>query len=264
MENQNIEQLENQAVNAAINFSWRLAAELNKKIIKLDKKNLAAFLRLGFAYIQLQKFSDAKKYYRKALKIQPNNNVAKENLERLKVLQSKTAKKSKKTTISLDPNLFLEIPGKTKSVALVNLGQKNLLAQFSVGQEVFLKFKKRKVEVRTKENEYIGSLPDDLSRRLLVFLKAKSKYNVFVKEANLSRVTVFIREEKKGNKVQQYLSFPQNIQSQIEEMQAEKENDEDTEVEAGVDLEKLAETLTSEEKDYLPYQPESDEEETEE
>ena len=259
-----IEQLENQAVNAAVNFDWKLAIDINKRLIKLDKKNLAAFLRLGFASIQLQKFDEAIKYYRKALKIQPNNNVAKENLERAKVLQFKTPKKNKKIIIYLDPNLFLEIPGKTKSVSLVNLGQKNILALLSVGQEVFLKFKKRKVEVRTKDNEYMGSLPDDLSRRLLVFLKAKSKYRVYIKEANLSRITVLICEEKKGQKVQQYLSFPQNIQSQIEEMQAEKESDEESEEVAGVDLEKLAETLTSEEKDYLPYQPESDEEESEE
>lgn len=261
---ENLEQLENHAVEAAVNFNWQLAIDLNKKIIKLDKKNLAALLRLGFASIQLQKFDEAIKYYRKTLKIQTNNNVAKENLERIKVLQSKPSKKKKITPIYLDPNLFLEIPGKTKSVSLVNLGQKNILAQLSVGQQVFLKFKKRKVEIRTKENEYIGSLPDDLSRRLLVFLKAKSKYNVFIKEGSLSRVTVFIHEEKKGGKVQQYLSFPQNIQSQIEEIQAEKEGDEDSDETTGVDLEKLAETLTSEEKEYLPFQPDTEEEETEE
>ena len=259
-----IEQLENQAVNEAVNFDWKSAIDINKRLVKLDKKNLAAFLRLGFASLQLQKFSEAIKYYRKALKIQPNNNVAKENLERIKVLRLKTPKKNKKSIIYLDPNLFLEIPGKTKSVSLVNLGQKNLLALISVGQEAFLKIKKRKVEVRSKDNEYIGSLPDDLSRRLLVFLKAKSKYRVYIKDANLSRITVFICEEKKGQKVQQYLSFPQNIQSQIEEMQAEKESDEESEEIAAVDLEKLAESLASEEKDYLPYQPESEEEESEE
>ncbi len=264
MEKENIEKMENHAVNAAINFNWQLAINLNKKIIKLDKKNLSALLRLGFASIQLQKFEEALKFYRKALKIQPSNNVAKENLERIKVLQSKTSKKNRKSAIYLDPNLFLEVSGKTKSVSLVNLGQKNILAQLTVGQQVFLKYKKRKVEVRTRDNEYIGSLPDDLSRRLLVFLKAKSKYSVFIKESSLNRVTVFIREEKKGKKVQQYLSFPQNIQSQIEQIKAQKEEDEETEMTAEVDLEKLAETLASEEKDYLPYQPEPEDEDVEE
>ena len=261
---ENIDQLENQAIDAAVNFNWPQAVALNEKIIKNDKKNLAAYLRLGFAYSQTQQFTDALKYYKKALKIQSGNNIARENLERLKVLQSKNTKKSKKSPMYLDPNLFLESTGKTKSVALVNIGQKNILAQLTVGQESDLKIKKRKVEIRTKENEYIGSLPDDLSRRLLVFLKAKSKYQVYIKEANLNKVTVFFREESKGKKVQQYLSFPQNIQSQIEQMQAEKENDEDQEVEGGIDIEKLAESLTSEEKEYLPYHPETNEDEAEE
>lgn len=260
----NIEQLEQQAVEAAINFAWQRAIELNKKITNIDKKNLAAYLRLGFAYLQSQNLNEAKKFYRKALKIQANNNVAKENLARIKVLQSKSAKKSKKTPIRLDPNLFLDIPGKTKSATLVNLGQKNTLAQLSVGQEAFLKAKKRKVEVRTRENEYMGSLPDDLSRRLLLFLQEKSKYTVFIKEASLRRVTILIREVLKGKKVQNYLSFPQNIQANIHEMQSEKESEEESEEIIESDIEKLAETLTSEEKEYLPFQPESEEEEAEE
>lgn len=260
----NLDQLEQQAVDAAVNFNWQVAIDANKEIISMDKKNLAANLRLGFAYLQMQKFSEAKKFYRKALKIQSSNSVALENLERIKVLQLKSSRKIKKAQIFLDPNLFLEVPGKTKSVVLVNLGQKNILANLNVGQEAMLKSKKRKVEVRSKENEYLGSLPDDLSRRLLVFLKAQSKYSVFIKEANLSRVTVFINELKKGKKVQNYLSFPQNIQSNIQEMQSEKESEDETHEMPENDIEKLAETLTSEEKEYLPFQPDADEEESEE
>lgn len=258
---EDLQMLERDAVDAAINFDWDVAVKLNKKIIGIDKNNLAAHLRLGFVYLQTQKFTDAKKYYKKALKIQTNNNVAKENLERIKVLETKSSKKRTNSVIYLNPSLFLEVPGKTKSVVVVNLGQKNILAQLSVGQQVFLVAKKRKVEVRTKEKEYIGCLPDDLSRRLLVFLKAKSIYSVFIKEANLSRVTVFIKEEKKGRKVQQYLSFPHNIQDKITETNTEKDADDEGE-EAEVDLEKLAETLTTEDnKDYLPYRPDKEEEE---
>ena len=47
-------------------------------------------------------------------------------------------------------------------------------------------------------------------------------------------------------------------------MQVEKESDEESEEVAAVDLEKLADSLTTEEKDYLPYQPENEDEETEE
>lgn len=145
-----VEQLEKHAVDAAVNTDWDEAVLTNKKIIQLDKHNLSAILRLGFAYLQKQDLDEAKKYYRKAIKIQSNNNVALENLERINVLQTKKTRKSSQSQISLDPNLFLDIPGKTKSVALVNLGQKNVLAQLFIGQEAFLKARNRKVEARRK------------------------------------------------------------------------------------------------------------------
>jgi tetratricopeptide (TPR) repeat protein len=258
-----IELLEQQAVDTALKSLWREAIEINKKLLTLDKKNIPATLRLGFAYLQTSKFKEAKKYYQKALKLQSGNSVAKENLERIKILQTKSPKRSKKSPLHLDPNLFLEIPGKTKSIILVNLGQKNILAQFTVGQQVYLKLKKRKVEIRTKLNDYAGSLPDDISKRLLLFLKAGSEYSVFIKEANLNRVIVFVREEKKGRKVSHYLSFPQNSQANIAQITQEK-GDEEVEEPNENELEKLAEALTNEEKDYLPYGHESEEEEAEE
>ncbi len=256
-----IEILEEKAIDAALHSAWKDAIQINKKILTFDKKNLAAFLRLGFAQIQSGNFREAKKYYQKTLKIQPSNLMAKENLDRLRILLSKGQKKTKKSQIVLDPNLFLEIPGKTKTIILVNLGQKNILASLSVGQQIYLKAKKRKVEVRTKAEDYIGSLPDDISRRLLLFLKAGSEYSVFIKEASLNRVMVFIREEKKGKKVSHYLSFPQNSQSNIKQMVHEDKGDDDQEEIAENELEKLAEALANEDKDYLPYNQDQEEEE---
>lgn len=257
--------LEDRSVEAALKSSWKEATEINRQILKLDKNNLAATLRLGFANLQLSNFKEAKKYYQRGLKLQPANTVAKENLDRIKILQSRKTKKGKKIKVLLDPNLFLEVPGKTKSVVLVNLGQKNTLAQLSIGQEVFQKPKKRKVEIRTKNDEYVGSLPDDLSKRLLLFLKADSVYTVFVKEAILNRVVIFMKEEKKGKKVGNYLSFPQNSQSQIREISHDKDGDEDSEDVSQNELEKLAESLTSEDnKEYMSYHETQEDDEAEE
>ena len=257
-----IDHLELQAVEEAVHFRWSNAIALNKDILSIDKNNLPAHLRLGFAFLQTQKFEEAYKFYRKALKIQPNSTVAKENLERIKVLQEGASKKSPTATFHLDPNLFLDISGKTKGVSLVNLGQKKILAILSIGEEIFLKPKKRKIEVRTKDSEYIGSLPDDLSKRLLVFMKAKCEYIAHIKEANLNKINVFIKETKKGKKVLHFLSFPQNIQAHMGEVSGvnqDKETEGDEDITEN-DLEKLAESLTSEDKEYLPYKQEAEEE----
>ncbi len=262
-----IQQLEQQAINAAIQTNWKEAIELNKRILKKDKKNVDAYIRLAFASLQANKIIEARKYYRIGLKFQPGNRAIIENLERIKVLQSKKNRVARDTDINLDPNLFLETPGKTRSVVLVNPGQKNILAQLTIGQKIILVPKKRKVEIRTQKKEYIGSLPDDISKRLTIFMKAGSEFITYIKESNLSRVVVFIREEKKGKKVMKYTSFPTNMQSKLTEMTKEDEqgtNEEDAEELSEMDLEKLAEILATEEKEYLPYDREEQDEEPEE
>lgn len=255
-----IEILEQNAVDAAIAYQWDNAIKINKKILSSHKKNLPAMLRLAFAYMQNGDLTRAKKYYRQVLKIQPINTVAKENIERIKILQDKKIKKQSHSRIFYDPELFLETVGKTKSIKLVNLGQKNILAQLMVGQEVIMKVKRRRVEIRTKSNEYIGCLPDDLSKRLRLFIKAKSLYTAYIKENTLSNLIIFIREEKKGKKVTNFISFPVNLANNINKIGGEinKEempiNDDNLEESSELDLEKIAESLTNEEKEILPYE----------
>lgn len=264
----NLDLFEKQAIDAAINFDWKKAIELNGNIIKIDKKNQNAYLRLAFAYLQNSEFSKSREYYQRVLRLQPGNQIAKQNLERLKILEKGGRKKGKKQVINLDPNLFLEFPGKTKSVALVNLGQKDVIAQLSIGQKVQLIEKKRRIEIRTKNKDYIGCLPDDLSKRLILFLESQSIYVAFVKEASLNRVIVFMREEKKGHKVTRFISFPSQPTVNLEKMaesKAGKESDDELDEEITQhELEKMAEDLNEEEKIYLPYGSRGEEEEEEE
>lgn len=259
---QEAEILEQQAVNAAMNLRWTDAVELNQKILKIDKNNVDAILRLAYANLQLHNLAESKKAYQRALKIQPKNQVAIENIERIDVLAISNHKKNPLGQTSLDLNLFLEIPGKTKSASLVNLGQKSDLAKLAVGQKVELKQKKRKVEVRTVSGDYIGSLPDDLSKRLLSFIKAKSAYQAHVKESNLNRIVIFIREEKKGKKVAQFSSFPANIQANLDRLSqnANSENEEETDVEED-EWEKITTELVEEKDENLVHIDQEEEEE---
>lgn len=257
-----IDVLEQKAVDAAINRKWDDAIEFNKKIIDTDKNSMAAYLRLGFAYLQAKNITKAKTAYRQALKIQPKNPVAMENIERIKILEEKSSggpDKDKEHTV-LDPSIFLEAPGKTKTVAVVNLGQKNHIAQLVVGQEVLLLPKKRRIEVRTRSNVFIGSLPDDLSKRLIFFLKAKSKYRAYIKEATLTRIVIFIQEEKKGPTVANYTSFPTNIQSNLDQMGVktgdephEHEENDDESLSDESEVESMANRLTEKEEDEEAY-----------
>ncbi len=259
-------QLENRAVDAAMKARWDEAVAINTQILKGDRRNLAALLRLGFAYIQKGDLKRSREHYQKALRVQPGHILARDNLDRLKSLTAKSAKKNAKKSILFDPSLFLELPGATKSVPLVNIGQKNVLAALLIGEEAILKPKRIRVEVRSQANEYIGALPDDLSKRLLLFIKAGSAYRSYVKDVSISRVVVFIRESTKGKKVQNFTSFPKDMQKNIGNLEhIDEEGQEHTDAEENehaLDIERMAETL-HEEKEYAHYERRSDDEDEE-
>ena len=189
-----LHQLEVAAINAALKNDWQKAIELNSQIVEFDTQNLEAFLRLGFAYLQKGNYKEAKKTYKKVLELQPNHPIAKEKLSQINVLLEKKSKPKEHTKLELDPTLFADVPGKTRSVSLVNLGQKHILANLNIGEKVQLKIRKRRVEVRTENGECIGALPDDLSKRLILFINASSKYVTYIKEASLKEIIVFIKE----------------------------------------------------------------------
>lgn len=217
--------IEQQAIDAAIASNWEQAIAFNKQIIAQDKNNLGAYLRLGFAQLQNNMLEDAGKAYRKALRLQPKHQLAVENLERIEILlKQKTGADKKKEKKNLDPTIFLDMPGKTKTVQLSNLGQKQHLADLYIGEEMDMKNKKRKLEVRTMDGDYIGCLPDDISKRLSFFLENDSIYQTFIKEASLSRVLIFIKEVSKGDAVKGYISFPASNQPMMHPLQ-EHEND---------------------------------------
>ena len=211
--------LHNQAIDAAVAGNWASAIELNIEVLKHDPNNTDAHLGLGFAYLQTNKFDLASRHYRKALTFEPGNLIARNNLDKLTVLKKK--KVSDKTPHGNTENHlkeFINVIGRTKIVELVNIGQSDVLANLKVGAQVELKPKKRRIEVRTLEGEYIGALPDDISKRLLFFIEANSTYNVYVKSALKNQVEVFLQEDKKGPKVKHFISFPKNIQDDLKVM----------------------------------------------
>ena len=258
-----IDILEEQAINAAVKLQWDSAIQINDKILSLDKDNVTAHLRNGFAFLQLKQIDKAHKHYKHALSLQPGNVIAQDNLEKLTVLQE-GGKKGKNSQVSLHPNLFLEIPGKTRSITLVNIGQRNTIANLAIGQEVVIKAKKHKIEMRTQNGEYIGTLPDDISRRLLAFLEAESIYQAYIKEASMSKVIVFLKEIKKGKKVSMYLSFPPNPQQNIQNLTGKDDTDEEVDETDDKDhIEQMAEALKDSEEE-VPYSGDDDDEEVEE
>lgn len=268
-----INSLETRAIDAAIQAQWARAIELNLKILDLDRKNVQATLRIAFSYLQTGAYTDSKKYYHKALKIQPKSSVAHQYLEKIEILEQGNMKPQ--TKAAFDPHLFIESFGKTKMTTLTNLGQKQILASLSIGQKMQLKIKKRRVEVRTDADEYVGTLADDISKRLILFIKAKSTYTAYIKDVGFTKVIIFIREDKKGRTVSHHISFPVNLQKNIEqiggsaqnasgEQHSEDQSAEEEDDNSLNDWEKMVAEQTEEKEDLLGIHPEDLDEEDEE
>lgn len=262
-----IEKLHKQAVDAAVTQNWDDAIALHKQILDINENYEDAHLGLGYAYLQKGDYKNAKKYYRSALKLDPVNQIARNNLDKINILLKKgTTSDEDNDEISLRADMFMHIEGKTLDVTLSNIGQADVLAKLKIGQKVELIVKKHRIEVRNRKGEYIGCLPDDVAKRLAFFINAKSTYETVIKSSTKNSVDVFIKEAKKGARVNNFVSFPDNIQEDLKKIigktgsdekldkdsddtdNQDDDEDEDDEVE---DLEELAKKAEEEPEEDL-------------
>jgi len=196
--------LTQQAITTALVQDWKEAVKCNEQIVKANPENIEALNRLGHAYLELGKAETAKKYFNKVLKLDPYNQIAQKNL--LTIATKKFSKCESKAP--LNPNLFLEDPGKTKTTSLVEIAEKEIVLSLSIGDEIEIVPKKRTIVATTKKGVYLGKLADDLSLRLISFLKGGNKYEVNIKSIEPGEIKIFIREIFRSKKFVNLSSFP--------------------------------------------------------
>lgn len=273
-----IEVLLEQAVDASLSGDWGKAVDLYNQILSQREDLLAANLGLAFALMQTNELDKSIELYESILADLPSNNIAQTNLARARILKKQIGLGQTPTSLQTQNVEFVHIPGKTKVVSLVVLGQLNTLLLLAVGQEVELVLKKRRVEVRTLGGEYIGTLPDDLSRRIFQFIENGNIYQAFVKSASKNLVEIFIKEILQSEANHSQLSF---VRSNLDSLKAKKEDsekdatqkDDDTasadeseeaeEVEEEVEeepelLDQLAEKITEDDSDFSPFESSDD------
>lgn len=210
-----MDDLAHQAIQAAIKGEWKIAENFNKRILATNSKDIEALLRLANAYCQLGKEKEAATIYRKILKLEPHNIFALRTLDKIKKYTGQ-AKNGKSINLMQHPlnNSFLEEPGKTKTVLLVYPAQTNVIATLDTGEPVTLVPKPHRISITTEDGTYIGRLPDDLSARLLGFIKEGNEYDAAVNSINGNTVKIFIRETVRARRFATTPSFPWDVNGQ--------------------------------------------------
>lgn len=161
-----IETLEPQAVTAALSKDWKKAVELNKQIIDYDDQNVPALNRLAKAYLELEKYDEAKKTLKHVLKLDPINQTAKKNFE--------YASAHRKVLGNLPhPDLknYIKEPGTTKEFAFSIMTKGLTAKKFFQGEPLDIQHDKHKVSVHKLSGELIGIFDSINAEKILFCIK---------------------------------------------------------------------------------------------
>ncbi len=203
--------LKNQAIQAALHGDWNNAITLNKEILQEEPENIDALNRLGFAHASLGTIDSAKEFYQKVLELDIQNPIATKNLKRLNSMNGKTPA----PVIYKMNNIFIEEPGKTKVIELLNIADQKATSHLHCGEELQLSVKRMKIFVLDNEKQYIGMLPDDTSKRLIDFIQGGNIYEAYVKTVDEHKVTVFVKETFRSPKYKNQQSFINTEKSKL-------------------------------------------------
>lgn len=209
-----MDNLADEAIKAFLGGDIPKAIEINETIIKKNPNDIEALIRLGCAYFKIGKTLLAKKYLKKAAKIDPYHPIIIKNLKKISTL------KRGKINFFCSKNQihFLYEPGITKIVSLVNPTSPSILNSLEAGIKVNLKIKRKSIFVylpqvkKTKNKEiirdvYLGALPDDLSFRLIPLIKGGNCYEAFISSIQNKTLTIFLKEMSRSKKYQNIPSF---------------------------------------------------------
>lgn len=194
-----LEDLANKAVKAALNQQWDQAILLNREILEDSPDNVEAANRLARSLQETGSTTEAAAAYQRVLELDPFNSIAQKNLEKLK---SGTGQRSQRTSVQ---ELFLEEPGKTRSIAIDSPDQK-LLAHYSSGEELRLEQKSGRLAILSPKEELLGFIPDEVGNHLMKLMQLGNQYSAHLMTTS-DNPHVFLRETKQSSAAAKYVSF---------------------------------------------------------
>jgi tetratricopeptide (TPR) repeat protein len=200
--------LQDQAVDYAAKNRWDEAVETNLHLINLGE-DADTFNRLGKAYFELGKLSEAREAYQNALRINSTNSIARKNVERLNDLLSRSASAPVRTTRQLvDLRLFITETGKTALTTLVDVPRGAVVDAVVTGEKVDLRLDGRNVPILDASGNLIGRVEPKLAQRLSELMTGGNRYAAAVAQTNNHQLRVLIREVYQDPSQRGRVSFP--------------------------------------------------------
>lgn len=200
--------LSSQAINFALSGNWKDALTKNKAILKINPQDLDALNRIARCYAEMGKTTKAVSMSKKVLAIDPFNQIATKCLAKWRQIKKDPFNEEPDFPGLVNSPLFIEEPGKTKTVNLTHPAASRLLNTICCGEEVMLNPVGCRLSILTMNGKYLGRLPDYIGLRLKNLIKGGNSYKVYIKSVDNKNIKVFIKEDKKSTLMEYSLSFP--------------------------------------------------------
>jgi tetratricopeptide (TPR) repeat protein len=201
-------QLAEQAILQASQADWAEAAETNRRLLELGP-DAEAENRLAKALWEMGELGAAREHYQTALALDPTNQVAERNINRLRLLLVEAGETTVPANVgSKAPvSIFVEETGKTGFAHLTDLSPRGTLAQVNPGDYVELTPEGNRL-LATSNDLRVGYVEPRVAARLLKLLADGNKYAAGVTSIGDVDVRIIIREVFQDPRNYGKVSFP--------------------------------------------------------
>jgi len=196
------------AIQLAMASRWEEAAEVNKSIISLSPNDVDAYNRLGKAFMELGRYNEAKKAYKKALELDTTNQIAKKNLDRLAVLAKAGGAQAEASQV--DQTLFIEEMGKS-AVTTLRAPSPEVFARLNAGDRLEMQPQGNGLAIETPSGAFVGNVEPKLGLRLIKLMEGGNKYAAAVTGLNKGECRIVIKETYQDPSQAGRPSFPAAI-----------------------------------------------------
>ncbi|MFN8542523.1 MAG: hypothetical protein U0232_34215 [Thermomicrobiales bacterium] len=202
--------VQQQAQQLAMNGEWEAAIELNREILEAAPNDVQALNRLGKAFSELGRYSESYASYHQSITIDPANQIARRNLQRLEPLKNLEADGSvtERRHTQARQTMFIEEIGKTRVTEVLGLADNTTLARMASGDQVELRIEGKQVIVYSEDGLRLGNLEPRLAQRLIGLIDGGNRYSAAVTVVEPGLLRVIIRETYQHPSQAGRLSFP--------------------------------------------------------
>ncbi|MFC2008557.1 tetratricopeptide repeat protein [Chloroflexota bacterium] len=199
--------LAQEAIALAVEGRWEEAVAANKSIVERFPDDVAAYNRLGRAYIELGSFGQAEDAYRKTLEVDHGNSIASKNIERLKAWANVGSLEPAKAR-SIGKDFFAATAGKTGVVGVSGVVAAERLEALEPGSALVLRRVAQQVLVEDDLGTVLGELEPKHGVRLARLMQGGNSYSATLLSTGEAGPQLLVKEDYQHPSMVGKASFP--------------------------------------------------------